>query len=118
MNRNTVDKGKKFPKKKAIIGSIIILVIVAIIGTVMGYFSYVKSKIYTESNEVKLNTVEKKSEDDVDYKEVEGITNVLLVGTDGRALDEASRADSIIIATLDSNNKKIRLTSLFRDTLS
>jgi len=117
MNRNTVDKGKKFPKKKAIIGSIIILVIVAIIGTVMGYFSYVKSKIYTESNEVKLNTVEKKSEDDVDYKEVEGITNVLLVGTDGRDLEEPARADSIIIATLDSNNKEIRLTSLFRDTL-
>ena len=117
MNRNTVDKRKKFPKKKAIIGSIIILVIVAIIGTIMGYFSYVKSKIYTEPNEVKLNTVEKKIEDDVDYKEVEGITNVLLVGTDGRDLEESARADSIIIATLDSNNKEIRLTSLFRDTL-
>ena len=27
MNRNTVDKRKKFPKKKAIIGSIIILIV-------------------------------------------------------------------------------------------
>ena len=32
-------------------------------------------------------------------------------------LDEASRADSIIIATIDNNNKKVKLTSLFRDTL-
>ncbi|WP_195987383.1 LCP family protein [Clostridium sp. D53t1_180928_C8] len=117
MSRNTVDKKKKFPKKKRVIVSIITLVMVGIIGVVMGYFSYVKSKIYTEPNEVKLKTVEKKNEDDVDYKEVEGITNVLLVGTDGRDLEEPARADSIIIATLDSNNKQIRLTSLFRDTL-
>ena len=36
------------------------------------------------------------------------ITNVLLIGTDARDLDEASRADSMIIATLDNNNKNIK----------
>ena len=117
MSRDTVDKKRKSSKRRRIISSIIILVIVGMIGIVMGYFSYIKSKIYTKPNEVELKTVEKKEEDDVEYKEVEGITNVLLVGTDGRDLEEAARADSIIIATLDSNNKEIRLTSLFRDTL-
>ena len=46
------------------------------------------------------------------YKEVEGITNVLLIGSDGRTLDELSRSDSIMIATLDNNNKKVKLTSI------
>ena len=87
------------------------------VGISASYYSYVKSKIYTEFNEIKIKTVDKKSEDEVNYKEVEGITNVLLVGTDGRDVNEKARADSIIIATLDNNNKEIRLTSLFRDTL-
>lgn len=118
MSKKTVDKEKKKkPKKMIIIFSVIIILIVAIAGTAVGYYSYVKSKIYTESNEIKIKTVEKKSEDEIDYKEVEGITNVLLVGTDGRDVNEKARADSIIIATLDNNNKEIRLTSLFRDTL-
>ncbi|MBP3914943.1 MAG: LCP family protein [Clostridium sp.] len=93
------------------------MVLAVIVGGVIGYYSYVKSKIYTKSSEIEIKTIEKKSEEDVEYKEVEGITNVLLVGTDGRDLKESARADSIIIATLDNNNKEIRLTSLFRDTL-
>ncbi|WP_302623850.1 LCP family protein, partial [uncultured Clostridium sp.] len=43
--------------------------------------------------------------------------NVLLIGVDARDLDEPCRSDSMIIATLDNNNKKVKLTSLFRDTL-
>ncbi|MBK1813669.1 LCP family protein [Clostridium sp. YIM B02505] len=50
------------------------------------------------------------------YKEQEGITNILLLGTDGRTLNESSRSDSIIIATLDNNHKKIKYTSIMRDT--
>ena len=50
-----------------------------------------KSKIYAEPNEIEVKTVEKKSEEEVDYKEVDGITNVLLVGTDARDLKESAR---------------------------
>ena len=116
MSEKTVNKKKK-PKKRTIILSIIFILVFAMVGISASYYSYVKSKIYTESNEIKIKTVDKKSEDEVNYKEVEGITNVLLVGTDGRDVNEKARADSIIIATLDNNNKEIRLTSLFRDTL-
>ena len=116
MSGNSVNKKKKLPKKSTIIISLIIIVIVSVVGLSVGYYNYVKSKIYTESNEIELKTVDKK-DDDIEYQEVDGITNVLLVGTDGRDLKEKSRADSIIIATLDNNKKEIRLTSLFRDTL-
>lgn len=100
---------KKMSKKKlAIIISLSILAIM--IGTVTFGYQYVKSKIYVESSK-------STSKQEVKYKEVPGITNVLLIGTDGRTLEEASRSDSIMIATLDNNNKKVKLTSIMRDTL-
>lgn len=55
--------------------------------------------------------------EDLNLKEVEGITNVLLVGVDDRGEDESVRADAIMIATIDSVNNKLKLTSLMRDTL-
>jgi len=114
-----VNKDKKrYSLRNRIIISTISIVLAVVVGVVIGYYSYVKSKIYTDQNEIEVKTVEKKNEEEVDYEEVEGITNVLLVGTDARDLKESARADSIIIATLDNNNnKEIRLTSLFRDTL-
>lgn len=44
------------------------------------------------------------------------ITNILLLGTDGRDKEEAFRSDCMIITTLDMKNKSIKLTSLARDT--
>ena len=108
---------KKYSLRNRIIISTISIVLAVVVGVVIGYYSYVKSKIYADPSEIEVKTVEKKNEEEVDYEEVEGITNVLLVGTDARDLKESARADSIIIATLDNNNKEIRLTSLFRDTL-
>jgi LCP family protein required for cell wall assembly len=78
--------------------------------TVLAGYFYVKDKIY-------VNSEKEKNGDNVQYTEVKGITNVLLIGTDSRSLDKLERADSIIIATLDNNNKKVKLTSLFRDSL-
>ncbi len=49
-------------------------------------------------------------------KEVDGITNILLLGTDGRKNETAFRTDSMIILTIDNNHKNIKLTSLARDT--
>ena len=35
---------------------------------------------------------------------------------DGRDVDERARADSIIIATLDNNNKEVKINIPIRDT--
>ena len=56
---------KKKPKKRTIILSIIFILVFAMVGISASYYSYVKSKIYTESNEIKIKTVDKKSEDEV-----------------------------------------------------
>lgn len=66
----------------------------------------------------KLNTTSARVEDAYDskYESVDGITNILLLGTDGREKELAYRSDCMMIATIDSNNKNIKLTSLARDT--
>lgn len=50
------------------------------------------------------------------YEEQQGITNILLVGTDARKLDESARSDTMMIVTIDSIHKKLKLTSLMRDS--
>lgn len=101
------DIKKKMSKKKKILISIGILILLIILGA-GGAYMYIRGQIYQESSQGQT----------VEYKEQPGITNILLIGTDARKLDEAARADAIIIATIDNNHKKLKLTSIMRDTLA
>lgn len=47
----------------------------------------------------------------------EDLTNILLIGVDEGGYDSA-RSDVMIIATIDSENKLLKLTSVMRDTLA
>lgn len=44
------------------------------------------------------------------------VTNVLVIGTDGRTLDERGRSDTMILVSLNSKTNRIFLTSLMRDS--
>lgn len=90
-------------KYKKIILCIISLIIIIPV-SVYGYLQY-KLKDVTVSSTYKSK-----------IKEVDGITNILLLGTDGRKDETSFRTDSMIILTIDNNNKNIKLTSLARDT--
>ena len=48
--------------------------------------------------------------------QVEGITNILLLGTDGRENETQYRSDCMMILTIDNTNKSVKVTSLARDT--
>ncbi len=90
----------KFKKITICIISLIIIIPLS----VYGYVQYkLKDVIVTSTYKSKI-------------KEVDGITNILLLGTDGRKNETAFRTDSMIILTVDNNNKNIKLTSLARDT--
>lgn len=97
-------------------------IVTLIVGLLGASYYYVKGKIYKDvsdnqlENSISNNDLED-NDDQVTYKEVEGITNVLLIGTDKREDLDGCRSDSMIIATLDNNNKKVKLTSLYRDAL-
>ena len=95
---------KKMSKKTKIIITISIILALLVGSVVFGYF-YVRSKIYSNSDISDITTEDS-------FEEVPGITNILLIGTDARDLNERA----IIIATIDNNTKKLKLSSIMRDT--
>lgn len=48
----------------------------------------------------------------------DGVKNILLVGVDARAgeSNDSTRSDTMMLVTIDDNNKQIKLTSFLRDT--
>jgi LCP family protein required for cell wall assembly len=98
-------------KKKIIL--IIIIPLLVIVAAGVGAYYYVNSKIYVPTPKNIFSTEEEKKA--ADYVEEQGITNILLVGLDGRKNDADSRTDSMIVASVDSNNKKVKLISFMRD---
>lgn len=107
-------------KYKHILIAVFSVIIICVVVLGAGYM-YIRANIYKKTEPLTsehLQAPVKTKEETIGYTEVEGITNVLLVGVDGIDFDEKyQRSDSMIIATLDSNKEKVKLTSLYRDTL-
>lgn len=104
-------KGKKV---SVWIFSIVGMVIVALIGGAFLYGNYLfnkMEKVKIDKNQIgiKQEVEEKLSKYD------EKIINIALFGIDAEE-GEAGRSDAIIIATIDFNNKKVKLSSIMRDS--
>lgn len=97
---------------------------------IFGFYFYVRDKIYAAPQIIDTNLEENYNdkfykdveyseevlEDDVHYEEQKGIINFLLIGVDARNLSENCRSDSIVIATIDTTNRKLKFTTILRDT--
>lgn len=95
---------------------IILGIFIAIAVVVLGSFGYVYAKlngIYIKDSDSKVNAT---SKEEHEGKVVDGITNILLVGIDGTNIDKGNRSDSVMLATIDSKNKQLKITSIARDT--
>ena len=92
----------------------IVLILIGIILLIgLSGFGYVYSKLnkmYVKDEVVK--DIENTEEATI----VDGITNILLVGTDGEYVEKGNRSDSIMLVTIDSKNKDIKISSIARDT--
>ncbi|MGH4140370.1 LCP family protein [Clostridium sp.] len=128
------DKNKKKLKPwiKLILG--IFIVILLVLGGSSSYTYYQLSKINTTTilktdedlgikPEVPLkekvtskNEVPLKEEIPIKKEEVTEIINIALFGVDRRDVDEASRSDAIMILSIDTVHKKIKMSSIMRDT--
>lgn len=75
------------------------------------YFETVPVEEYTHLPEATLETIVDK---ETDGRSKEGITNILLLGLDQ---ESGNLSDALIVVTLDTNHKKIKLTSFMRDML-
>ena len=92
----------------------IVLILIGIILLIgLNGFGYVYSKLnkmYVKDEVVK--DIENTEEATI----VDGITNILLVGTDGEYVEKGNRSDSVMLVTIDSKNKDIKISSIARDT--
>lgn len=75
---------------------------------------YVEDKVESETNNKQDGDNGKIANDDNEI--IEGVTNILLVGTDGRSIDKGNRSDSIMLVTINTISKGIKITSIARDT--
>lgn len=116
-------------KKRPVWGRIVItimLIIIFIISVSIGYTYYQISKVSTtkisKSNEnlgIKPEVLKQIEERKVEEKKVEGgteIINIAFFGVDRRFKNEPSRSDSIMVLTIDEKHKKIKMSSIMRDT--
>ncbi|MGH4119479.1 LCP family protein [Clostridium sp.] len=101
--------------KKIILSAVAIIALVGVVA--FSYTFFQLSKISTvkisKTNEdlgIKPEVIEKKE------TEVNEIINIALFGVDRRTKEEASRSDSMIILSIDTDNKKIKMSSIMRDT--
>ena len=88
--------------KKTVIILLVLLILIPLI--TLGYIFFRINSAHVDDN---YNS---------QYQKVEGITNILLLGTDGRENELAYRSDAMMILTIDSNHNYIKITSLARDT--
>jgi LCP family protein required for cell wall assembly len=100
--------------KKIIIG--LFAIIVFAIGGTLGYTFWQLDKMDT-------TTISKTDEDlgiktkSAEEKEAESkVTNIALFGVDRRNKNELGRSDSIMILSIDEKSKKIKMSSIMRDT--
>ncbi|MEG2787843.1 MAG: LCP family protein, partial [Romboutsia sp.] len=96
---------KNFKKIALILVSLIVIIVIS-------GFGYVYSKL----NKIYVKDEVVKSQEKLEGSMVDGVTNILLVGTDGDHVERGNRSDSVMLVTIDSNNKDIKITSIARDT--
>lgn len=107
---NINHKKKKKRKSHKLRNTIIIIlcIVVAAIGTLYGYAYKTLSGIEhtpLDENDLGIETA--------DYKDVQ---NIALLGLDSRQDNDSGRSDAIVILTIDKKHKKLKLTSIARDT--
>ena len=106
-------KGKK-NKKRNIILSVVSIILVICLG--FGFYGYsIANRLFSSINtddDLKDNEFISSSELYNNKKQV----NILLVGIDARGNESSCRSDTMMLLTIDNENKQIKLTSFLRDS--
>lgn len=117
-NRSDRNKPGKKHRKKYIIITIVFLLL-AVVSVFLGSFYFELSKMKTTklTKDNKQLGISSETEQKIQQEDPNNeITNIALFGVDRRTQNEASRSDSLMIATIDKKHKKIKITSIMRDS--
>ena len=103
---------KKEKSENSGLKKLVIFLAILVIAFPVAIFGYVYFKLNTMHD----STADENILNETNFQSEKGITNILLAGTDGRPGEKNSRSDAMMILTVDSKNKSLKLTSLNRDT--
>lgn len=116
-NSKNPQKPKKNKKRHYIRNAVLVLLAVVIVVTsCIGFYGYSTVQKLLGSFNTDEPLGENQYIDSAELYSDEEQINILLVGTDARNTDEASRSDTMMLVTLDNKNKQIKLTSFLRDS--
>lgn len=115
--KNGTNKTKSEKKKLALKITACVLAILLLLSGVGIYFGY----DYLAGFLGKLNQGELENNEFIDESLLtkgDGVYNLLVIGVDARKgeIPDKTRSDTMILVTLDSKNKQIKMTSFLRDT--
>ncbi|NFP91594.1 LCP family protein [Clostridium sporogenes] len=101
----------KSKKSKWILSIITIIVLVGVVGTVY---------VYSQLGKVKKVPIVKNDKDLKIDKKVDqyggDVINIAFFGLDRRKKDEPSRSDAMMVVSLDKKHKKVKVSSIMRDS--
>jgi LCP family protein required for cell wall assembly len=110
--------GKK-KKRRISAAKVISFIFFTIIGAIGGLMLYayhtLNSFNYDDLGSTDSNTTAKDDSND-DLLNDKMILNIMLIGSDSMSVGDHGRSDSLLILSLDIRHKKIKVTSLMRDT--
>lgn len=110
-NNSNGGKKKKKKRKTHKLRNSFIVVLCVIIAAAAAFYGYAYKTLSgiertpLDENDLGIETV--------DY---EGVRNIALLGIDSREDNNVGRSDAIVILTVDKKHKKLKLTSIARDT--
>ncbi|MGL5576889.1 MAG: LCP family protein [Sarcina sp.] len=115
-NNNNNRRRKKKSSRGKVAGIVILIVVLLLIGVVGGGYFYATHTL-NKLNRVQLNPsdlgINSQVENELD--KFKGITNVVVFGVD-EPTGTPGRSDTIMIATIDTTNDTLKLTSIMRDS--
>ena len=101
-------KAKKEPRRKSKFKRFLIIIALILIALLI-FQKYMVNKVYNRMRYSGIASVEDES-----YRD-ENCINILLIGNDARSGVSGARSDAMILASINTRQKKIYLTSLLRD---
>ncbi|MDD7347955.1 MAG: LCP family protein [Clostridiales bacterium] len=104
--------GRGRRKKMKLWQMILISILVIVMGVGIGAFIYANHML-DKLDKVDVN------KDDLGMVDVDGYVNILIMGVDSRDMKhtKGSRTDAIILLSLEEKTNKVKLTSIYRDTM-
>lgn len=107
-------KPKKKKNKKKIILSIVLSIVAVLLALVIAAVCWLNSLLDKPQKENLSGDLGIVSEEELPFDEE--VKNIALFGLDTRQNNDRGRSDAIIVLSIDRINKKIKMTSIARDT--